>query len=84
MVDVLYRVHGKPAYFRGTVRRRHAAGQVLVVRGCGFLHAARGGVFAFLCAVRVGLRPFWRVCARPKVFLFAAAVGAPTGIGRRT
>eukprot|EP01047_Picozoa_sp_COSAG01_P056670 COSAG01_NODE_6454_length_3659_cov_3.918258_2_plen_62_part_00 len=25
VVDVLYRVHGKPAYFRGTVRRRHAA-----------------------------------------------------------
>ena len=31
VVDVLYRVHGKPAYFRGTVRRRHAAGQVLTL-----------------------------------------------------
>ena len=54
-----------------------------VVRACGFLHAARGGAFVLLCAVRVGLRPFWCVCAWPKVFLFAAAVGAPPGIGRR-
>lgn len=31
MVDVLYHVRGKPAYFRGTVRRVRNAGQVLTV-----------------------------------------------------
>ena len=31
VVDVLYHVRGKPAYFRGTVRRVRNAGQVLTV-----------------------------------------------------
>jgi hypothetical protein len=31
VVDVLYRVHGKPAYFRGTVCRQQTAGQVLTI-----------------------------------------------------
>jgi hypothetical protein len=31
VVDVLYHVHGKPAYFRGTVRRVQNVGQVLTI-----------------------------------------------------